>query len=247
MLARSAVAQTRGYRPLVPLGEDRFVYERDADDDHSVVALSRSPIDGYNVRLFDPIANGTSVAAALVGVGGLVLVLDPPRWESWLREVGGVVSRRRSRMRTAVGAQIGEIQQLTRLTDSQFAAAFPGGLTRETVNRWRNNADVSVRPENAYRIGVLLELSRRMEETGIDASVWLHQALPGVDATPFELLCAGRLADVRQVVENIAAGAQPRDMAHVVSEVRREHDTVVEDAGADETWTWGEWGEDGGA
>ncbi len=86
-----------------------------------------------------------------------------------------------------------------------------------------------------------------MEETGIDASVWLHQAIPGVDATPFELLCSGRLADVRQVVENIAAGAQPDDLAHVVSEVRREHDMVAEGAGDDETWTWGEWSEDGGA
>jgi len=247
MLASSAVARTRGYRPLVPPEDDLFVYQQDADDDHSVVAQLRSLIDRYDIRPFDPISNGTSVAAALAGVDGLVLVLDPPTWESWLGEVGGVVSRQPARTRTAVGAQIEEIQLGTGLTDSQVGAAFPGGLTRETVNRWRNRPDANVRPENVYRIGVLLELARRMEETGIDASVWLHQAIPGVDATPFELLCSGRLADVRQVVENIAAGAQPEDLAHVVSEVRREHDMVAEDAGDDETWTWGEWSEDGGA
>src|SRR5450759_3497754 len=102
MLASSVAAPTRGYRPLAPSGEDQFVYEHDSSDDHSVLAQSRSVIDRYSVRLFDPDANGTSVAAATVGVGGLVLVVDPPAWESWLGEIGAVLTRRWLRSRSAL-------------------------------------------------------------------------------------------------------------------------------------------------
>lgn len=227
--------------------DEPFVLYRDAGDPLEVRANERSVIDGYEVR---PLALGgasTSVLYSLHRGGGIVLSLKTPTWESWLREMGQVVAMPPPRPRTAIGDQIEEIQRLTGLGDAQLAAAIPGGVSRETVNRWRNRSDSNVRPENAYRIGLLLELGRRMEAAGIEARVWLHQATSAGEPTPFDLLCGGRLGDVRQAVENVAAGALPATVPAIIPDGHRQPDAAADDTEEGETWTWGERDQDVGA
>jgi hypothetical protein len=245
MLAVEPIPQTGTYRLSPP--DDQFVLYRDAGEPYGVRAQARSVIDGYNVRPLDLGGATTSVLYTLQRTGSMVLSLETPIWESWLGEMGQVVSRPRPRPRTAIGDQIEEIHRLTGLGDGQFAAAIPGGVSRETVNRWRNRSDSNVRPENAYRIGLILELSRRMEAAGIEARVWLHQAARDGEPTPFELLCAGRLGDVRQAVENVAAGAEPLRATTSIPDGHRQRDAVMDDAEEDEGWAWGERDQDAGA
>lgn len=238
MLAVEPIPQTGTYRLSPP--DDQFVLYRDAGEPYGVRAQTRSVIDGYNVRPLDLGGATTSVLYSLQRTGGMVLSLETPTWESWLGEVGQVVSQPRPRPRTAIGDQIEEIQRLTGLGDGQLAAAIPGGVSRETVNRWRNRSESNVRPENAYRIGLLLELSRRMAAARIEARVWLQQAIADGEQTPFELLCAGRLGDVRQAVENVAAGAEPPMALTSIPDGRRQRDAAMDDAEEDEGWAWGE-------
>jgi len=236
-----------GSNPLSRPDNDPFVLYKDAGEPYGVRAQARSVIDGYNIRPLDLGGSTTSVLYTLQRAGGMVLSLETPTWESWLREMVQPVAQPRPRPRTAIGDQIEEIQRLTGLGDGQLAAAIPGGVSRETVNRWRNRSDSNVRPENAYRIGLLLELSRRMEAAGIEARVWLHQATSDGEPTPFEVLCAGRLGDVRQAVENVAAGAVPPTAPVTIPDGHRQRDATTDDAEDDETWTWGESDQDAGA
>jgi hypothetical protein len=83
-----------------------------------------------------------------------------------------------------------------------------------------------------------------MAEVGLTPSVWLHQTVPNADETPFELLCAGRLADVAQIVEIVAAGAEPGDLSQIVSGAHREHDVITEEMDDEAKWDVGEWSED---
>lgn len=220
--------------------DDQFVVYRDAGDPYELRARERSVIDRYEVRPLELGGATTSVLYSLYRGVGIVLPLKTPTWESWLREMGQIVALPRPRPRTAIGDQIDEIQRLTGLGDGQLAAAIPGGVSRETVNRWRNRSESNVRPENAYRVGLLLELGRRMEAAGIDARVWLHQAASAGEPTPYDLLCGGRLGDVRQAVENVAAGALPARVPVTIPDGHRQRDTAGEDTDEGETWTWAE-------
>ena len=243
MLATEPILHSGNYRRSHP-DDDRYVLYRDAGEPYGVRAQARSVIDGYNIRPLDLGGATTSVLYTHQRTGGIVLSLETPTWESWLREMGQAVAQLRPRPRTAIGDQIEEIQRRTGLGDGQLAAAIPGGVSRETVNRWRNRSDSNVRPENAYRIGLLLELARRMEAAGIETRVWLHQATRDGEPTPFELLCAGRLGDVRQAVENAAAGAVSPMAPTIIPDGHRQRDAAVDDAADDETWTWGELDQD---
>lgn len=246
MLAAELMPQNGTYRVSTP-DDDPFVLTRDVDEPYGVRAQARSVIDGYNVRPLDLGGATTSVLYSLQRTGAMVLPLQTPTWESWLREMGQTIVQLRPRPRTAIGDQIEVIQRLTGLGDGQLAAAIPGGVSRETVNRWRNRSDSNVRPENAYRIGLILELSRRIEAAGIEARVWLHQATRDGEPTPFDLLCAGRLGDVRQAVENVAAGAVSPTRPTAIPDDHRQRDAATDDADEDATWTWGEWDQDAGA
>ena len=246
MLAREPIPHS-GNTPLPRPYDDPFVLYRDTREPWGVRAQARSVIDSYNIRPLDLGGATTSVLYTLQRAGGMVLSLETPTWESWLREMVQPVAQPRPRPRTVIGDQIEEIQRLTGLGDGQLAAAIPGGVSRETINRWRNRSDSKVRPENGYRIGLLLELSRRMEAAGIEAKVWLHQATSDGEPSPFEVLCAGRLGDVRQAVENVAAGAVPPTAPTTIPDGHRQRDATVEDAEDDETWTWGGGDQDAGA
>jgi len=166
-------------------------------------------------------------------------VRESPSWRTWLPEVDARVFGGGVRLRSAIGQQVAEIQRITGLSDSQLAAAFPAGLSRETVNRWRNRPNPNLREENIYRLGLLHELAQRMEEAGIDAHVWLDQA--GEEGeTPYALICQGRLGDVRRAVELVAAGAVSPAERMAVVRAYREHDAVVEEDDDEGEWTWGE-------
>jgi hypothetical protein len=137
--------------------------------------------------------------------------------------------------------QVAEIERITGFSDGQLAAAFPGGLTRETVNRWRNRPNPNLREENLYRLGLLYELAQRLEEAHIEGRAWLHQA--GEEGeTPYALICQGRLGDVRRAVDAIAAGALSSITPMPASRAYREHDLVVEEEDEGE---WVSWGPDG--
>ena len=240
MQAAERIQQT-GTDPLHARAAEPFVFRRNVfTSDFS--GRIRSLTDQYDIGPFDLGGAATDVLYTHVPSGGVVIQLKQPAWESWLRD-DQAFSQPRARSRTTIGDQLAEIHRLTGLTDGQLAATLPGGVARETVNRWRHGSDLNLRPENAYRIGLLLELGLRMEAAGIDARVWLHQDTLSAGATPYELLCKGRLGDVRQAVENVAAGAPP----YVVADGHREHDTASDDKEDTEGWTWGERDSDGGA
>lgn len=197
-----------------------------------------SLIDTYSIGVLEPTEFATSVYIAFEGPSFL-LPTQGASWVTWLPELDAVIVQRTPHGQTAIAEQLREIQRVTGLSDTQLAPAFPGGVSRETVNRWRNRPDPRLRPENTYRLGLLFELVQRMDQVGIDASVWLHQRLRDGQDTPLTLIYAGRLGDVRNAVEAVAAGlVSPRDPMHLVV-VPREQDVVVDDVDEGE-WVWEE-------
>lgn len=198
--------------------------------------------DTYYIGLFEPTESATTVSVAFAGAR-FPLPTEVASWDAWLPEFDAIV--RTLPRQTAVAEQLQEIQRVTGLSDTQLAAAFPGGVSRETVNRWRNRPNPNLRPENVYRLGLLFELVQRMDAIGIDGRVWLHQRERDGQDTPFSLICAGRLGDVRNVVEAVAAGlAPPHDPMQVVV-VSREQDLAAD--GDDEgEWAWEESAGDAG-
>lgn len=197
-----------------------------------------SLVDTYYVGVLEPTESPTSVLVAFKGAN-FPLPTQGASWETWLPELDASVVLRTPHRQTAVAEQLQEIQHVTGLSDTQLAAAFPGGVSRETVNRWRNRPDPNLRPENVYRLGLLYELAHRMDGVGIDGRVWFHQRVRGGQDTPFSLICAGRLGDVRNAVEAVAVGlASPHDPMQLVV-VPREQDLAV-DAADEGEWVWEE-------
>lgn len=243
MLTRERLEQT-GPDPLVARFVNQYVVRREAGEPNEMRAWSPSITDHYDLQPFRLGARTTSPESTLAASYAVVVPLAPPAWESWLRELGRVAAPTTAPPQTMIARQLQEIQRATGLSDAQLASALGGGVARETVNRWRNGSDSVVRPANAHRIGLLLELSRRMSTAGIEARVWLHQAAPVGGATPFALLSAGQLSLVRQIVENIAAGADGTAL-DTIPRISREPDAVGEDTPEGEVWTWGELETDG--
>ena len=217
-------------------------------DEPVIVGLGApSMTDRYEIGPAALHALSTSVLQpAFEGVIGVGLTGERPNWESWLPELETSRLVQAADPRSEVGRQIEEIQWVTGLNDAQLAEAFPGGVTRETVNRWRNRPDPNLRPENLYRLGILHELAQQVEHGGIDARVWLHQPFAGNDQTPFMLMCAGRLADVRRAVDAIAAGVASATTPMSAPTITRDSDVVAESDEDDEgEWIWQESNGDG--
>jgi hypothetical protein len=212
---------------------DLFVFR--AETEHPGVLEARKPaaIDRYFIDLPGSVIEATTVLLSIYQPRALVLPLQSPAWQSWLPEVRARVSR--ARPTNTVSQQITEIQRITGLTDQQVAAAFPGGISRETVNRWRNRADSNLRPENLYRLGLLYGLARRIQEAGVDAAVWLHQPTDQFGDTPFELICRGQLGLVRQGIERVIAGESLADEPMTAVSLPREWD-MTEDETDDGEW-----------
>jgi hypothetical protein len=173
-----------------------------------------------------------------VGSEAFVLPISGTPADIWLPELDWRVSRIWLTRRTAVATQITEVQRITSLTDSQLAAAFPGGVSRETVVRWRTDVSSNLRPQNAYRLGLLYQLAKRMHDASIEPSLWLHQPVEGRDQTPYQLICEGGLAEVRQAVEAVASGYRSPAVPMVGAAIDRGVDAAVaREEGAGE-WTW---------
>jgi hypothetical protein len=193
----------------------------------------------YQLRAW---SGGTAVAS--LAAESLVIPQRPKPWETWLVQtyrqnalVPYVAVPERSAP-SEFGRQLDEIERVTGLSDSQVAETFPGGVTRETVNRWRNRSAPNPRPQNAHRVSVLLHLARRLAQAGIPPS-WLHQRLAALDDTPFDLLRRGSIAEVRQAVEEIAARTSA-EFEVAAPRIYRDSDDVPEDGDDEGTWDWDE-------
>lgn len=213
-----------------------FTFFRDLEQPYLLEARKPSLIDRYNVRLLMTDSVATSIVYSFhSGDDGAVFPWERPIWEVWLPEVSARMGVQ-SQAASVVGQQIEEIRIRMGLSDSQLAAMFPGGVTRETVNRWRNQPSPNLRPANLYRLGLLHDLLGRIEEAGLNPTIWLQQPLEGDLGSPYELICVGRLGEVRSRVDSIAAGFHSTT-ASIPQTVEREHDTVIEDDD-DGEWIW---------
>jgi hypothetical protein len=215
-----------------------YVFHRDFDQPELVQGRERSLVRSYDVRVAEMGGVATTVIYVISGSVGIPIPRETPTWWTWLPEIDARVYGKNAGPRSTVAHQVEEIQRITGLSDGELAAACPGGVARETVNRWRNRPNPNLREENLYRLGLIFELAQRMEEAGIEAPVWLHQASHDGEM-PYALICQGRLADVRRAVEAIAAGvASPVEpMAAIPS--HREHDVVIEEEDEGD-WSWSE-------
>jgi hypothetical protein len=218
---------------------EQFVFLRSLDDPATVQARKPFVADRYDIQPVGLSSGATTVLYSFYGQGAVVLPRKSALWETWLPEIDARVALPASQPTTTVGRQIEDIQRITGFSDSQLAAAFPGGVSRETVNRWRNRPISSLRSENVYRLGILHELAQHLDEAGIHAPVWLHQPVAGGTETPYALICMGRLGDVRLGVESVAMGAVAATEPMRMPDVSREWDTVVdEDEDDDAGWSW---------
>lgn len=217
--------------------EEQFVFYAGKDTPGMLEARKAAAIDRYVVDLTQSIVGATTVLLSVYQSGGLVLPVHGPVSSSWLPEVRGRTAL--AALTNTVSRQVSEVQRITHLTDQQLAETFPGGVSRETVNRWRNRPDSNLRPENLYRLGLLYELVERMGEAEVDAPVWLHQAMNQTGATPFDLICRGELSIVRQGVERIAAGENLAEEPLSAARLPRDWDEI-EDEDDDGDWIDGE-------
>jgi hypothetical protein len=99
-----------------------------------------------------------------------------------------------------VRALAGEVKRLSGLTDAQLAALFPGEVARETFNRWRNRSEPRPTASNVRRLELLRRLYADLGERPVPSRTWLLTPLAGGDQSPYDLLAAGRLSDVEELV-----------------------------------------------
>ena len=209
---------------------------RDADRP-GVFTLCDQHMRLYSTGVLAPLQIGTSVLLP-IAVDAFVLPTSGIPADVWLPELDWRLGPMGEPPQTAVSVQLREIQRVTSLSDTQLAATFPGGVSRETVVRWRTRPQPNLRPENAYRLGLLYELASRIDQAGIDARLWFHQAVEGREETPYQLICAGRLGEVRHAIEVVATGHRSPVEPMSASELYRERDI---DEGVDEgedEWVW---------
>jgi hypothetical protein len=99
-----------------------------------------------------------------------------------------------------VRALAGDVKRLSGLTDAQLAAVFPGEVARETFNRWRNRPGERPTPANVRRLELLRRLFADLDKRAVANRTWLLTPLAGGDQSPFDLLAAGRVSDVEELV-----------------------------------------------
>lgn len=183
------------------------------DAEGMLIFRPQSEADSYaEVRRL--ISAATGMSPSMTGEG-IMAFQDPSDLEAWLNRKYGTLApveeevMAEAAVESPVARQIREIQEITSLNDQQLAAALPGGVSRETVNRWKNDASSNLRAPNLHRIGALHQLALSLRDAGIDAPVWLHQPLKDGTDSPFVLLCQGLLGDVETGVANAALSQEP--------------------------------------
>lgn len=226
---------------IKPAPDDQAQISFVANLDHPLwVKLGKPSIsDLYDVGVIGRVTTGTSVLQTqAAGVREVFVTGDKADHEDWLLEMSGgaYLLPMRSKPRSEVGRQIEEIQRVTHWSDGELARAW--GVRRETIVRWRGSADPNLRRDNLYRLGVLHALATRMEAAQIDVRVWLNQPVVGGSETPYELICAGRLGDVREAVDAISTGFAPAGEPMKLTTITRDWD---EGADADDDGDEGEW------
>jgi hypothetical protein len=101
------------------------------------------------------------------------------------------------------------IKQVSGLSDSQIAGIFPAPVARETFLRWRHGSAERPTEANLRRLGLLKRLFDDLAERVTQPRTWLLALGESSGATPYELLRAGRLADVENMVALLPSPAQP--------------------------------------
>lgn len=141
----------------------------------------------------------------------------------------------RADSRAAVPAQIVAIQEATGWSDAQLARAFPGALTRETINRWKNQPGGTLKPNNLYRLGVLARLAESLVAARVEGPTWLRQPVLGTNETPYDLICAGRAGEVQAALDTLVTGfGSPEIPMNATAKVSFGWDNVLEDEDEDD-------------
>lgn len=226
---------------------ESFIFQRNPYGPGTIEARRPTGADRYDIQVVGLSHGSTTIPTSFYDKDVLVVPREHPHWEVWLPEIDAGITPLSAQPRSTVGRRIEHIQRITAWSDQRLAAAFPGGVNRETVNRWRNRPDTNMRPGNLYRLGILHELAQRLDAAGIDAPVWLGTPVVDGTDTPYDLICRGRLADVRRAVDSVASGAAAATEPMRMPPMYSEWDNVVEEAGDDDSgWSWSESDGDGG-
>lgn len=182
---------------------------------------------------------GAIVCLWSFGGASALIVNDRLPSEAWLPEIPAEWVTPPVVEQTEVARQIATIQKITGWTDEELAGTFPAAV-RETVNRWRNQKTVNLKPANLYRLGVLHTLAVTIGDAGIDAPVWLGQSLAGpTGETPYDLIRAGRAADVQAAVDAVTSGlADPRQPMQVPITAHAWDETVEDTDDDSDDWAW---------
>ncbi len=160
---------------------------------------------------------GITVAVAFSGAPSRTT--DPDR--TVVTEGDGIRSTaippRKVETKSEAGRQLGHIQAVTGLSDRRLAEAFPGGISRESINRWKN-AKERPKPENLYAIGLLETFVKALERSPLDTKTWMHQHSDQLKSTPFEALKGGRLADAQMAVNRAIFESEVPEVPERVSQ-----------------------------
>ena len=103
------------------------------------------------------------------------------------------------------------VKRTSGLSDSQIAAIFPAPVARETFLRWRHGNAERPTEANLRRLRLLKRLFDDLAERVTQPRTWLLAVGESGAGTPYELLRAGRLPDVENMVALLPSPKQPEE------------------------------------
>lgn len=220
---------------LKPPMVKQVVWSECGPDSPNIALKEPSGIDYYS-QMFGRAPAGTIVIDSLPQPGVVAFPSKRPGWESWLVET--FLNLSTAATRSSIAEQVAYVESVFGLSDSELAQAFPGGVERETVNRWKNRRDPNPRKANVYRLGLLRDLGKKAERLGLEARVWFRQPLSLTTPSPYQLVCDGRLGEVIAALDAALADAQFERTPEIeVSRMTRAFDEFSETDNDDDDWT----------
>lgn len=95
--------------------------------------------------------------------------------------------------------QLREVQEIMGLSDHEVARALTGDVPPR-------GAGPQLTPARLYRLDLLHQLAVRLRQAGLELPAWLHRPSAQAGPSPFELICAGELREVRTAADALAVG-----------------------------------------